>query len=310
MSHIAAVFPGQGSQRPGMGRDFFESIPESRRVYEEASDVLGLDIAGMCFDENERLDLTEFTQPCILTTEIAMLRGLWTMYGFSPGLFGGHSLGEFTALVAAGVIPLAEALRVVHVRGRLMQDAAPVGLGGMSAVIAEGIDPLRVRSALNGLPIDLANVNSMNQIVVSGDAGAMPEAQKRFSAWFGGEAFRFVPLNVSAPFHSRFMGPIEEPFEETLQSLGNIEAEKAVRVTSNFTGGFHSDSAGELRERLVLQLSNTVNWKDNMIRLVSSAKTVYEIGPSRPLKEFFRTIGIDCRSITTLSAARRLFEAA
>jgi [acyl-carrier-protein] S-malonyltransferase/trans-AT polyketide synthase/acyltransferase/oxidoreductase domain-containing protein len=293
-----------------MGKDFHDNIRESRDVYEEASEVLGMDIAGMCFDENERLDLTEFTQPCILTTEIAMLRGLWAMYGFSPGLFGGHSLGEFTALVAAGVIPLAEALRIVHVRGRLMQEAAPVGVGGMSAVIAEGIDPLQVRSALGGLPIDLANVNSLNQIVISGEAGAMPEAQKRFSAWFGDEPFRFVPLNVSAPFHSRFMGPIEEPFEETLQSAGGLDAEKAVKVTSNFTGGFHSGDDGELKERLVAQLSNTVNWKDNMIRLASSAQAIYEIGPGRPLKEFFRTIGVDCRSITTFPSARRLFAAA
>ena len=111
---IAVVFPGQGSQRPGMGKDFYEQMPVCRQTFEEAGNALGWDVAAMCFGEDERLHLTEFTQPCIVTTEICMLRGLAERYGFAPDYFGGHSLGEFTALVAAGVLPLADTVKIVQ----------------------------------------------------------------------------------------------------------------------------------------------------------------------------------------------------
>ncbi|MHB8770741.1 MAG: ACP S-malonyltransferase, partial [Syntrophales bacterium] len=130
----AAVFPGQGSQRPGMGKDFFDAMPESRHAFEEAADALGWDVGAVCFTEDDaRLNLTEYTQPCLVATEIAMLRGLAGRYGFSPRLFGGHSLGEFTALVAAGALPFAACLNIVQARGRLMQSAVPVGVGGGGA---------------------------------------------------------------------------------------------------------------------------------------------------------------------------------
>jgi [acyl-carrier-protein] S-malonyltransferase/trans-AT polyketide synthase/acyltransferase/oxidoreductase domain-containing protein len=174
---IAVVFPGQGAQRPGMGKDFYDNVPVSREIYNEASQAAGWDIAAMCFGDDERLDLTEFTQPCILTTEISIFRGLETLLGFSPTLFGGHSLGEFTALVAAGALPLSEAVRIVRIRGRLMQEAVPVGRGAMAAVISDNVDTEVVRQALKNLPIDIANINSANQIVISGDARAMPEAE-------------------------------------------------------------------------------------------------------------------------------------
>src|SRR5664280_437868 len=137
---IAVVFPGQGSQRPGMGKDFYDQISVSRETYQEASDALGWDVAAMCFGEDERINLTQYTQPCILTTEIAMYRGLVERYGFAPQYFGGHSLGEFTAFEAAGVMPLAQLLKIVHTRGKLMQQAVPVGVGGMAAIISEGLD--------------------------------------------------------------------------------------------------------------------------------------------------------------------------
>ena len=129
---VAAAFPGQGSQRPGMGKDYYDEIAVSRQTFEEASDALGWDVAALCFREDERLNLTEFTQPCLLTTEMAALRGLHFRYGFAPRIFGGHSLGEFTALAAAGVLSLADVVKIVHIRGQLMQQAVPVGLGGMA----------------------------------------------------------------------------------------------------------------------------------------------------------------------------------
>jgi len=306
---IAVVFPGQGSQRPGMGKDFYDEIAVCRRTYEEAADALGWDVAAMCFGEDERLNLTEFTQPCIVTTEIAMLRGLQQRYGFCPSFFGGHSLGEFSALVAAGVFQLPETVKIVQARGRLMQEAVPVGVGGMAAVISEAIDINKLRQLIFDLPVDVANINSANQVVISGRLSALPEAEKRLTeAMAGGKPFRFVQLNVSAPFHSRFMQPIEDLFSKVLfEKATTVQVEHAPHVTSNYTGGFHEASAVQIRENLVRQLSNTVKWCDNMRALADKASSIFEVGPGRPLRDFFKTIGISCTSITGLSAAQKAF---
>lgn len=308
--YVAVVFPGQGAQRPGMGKDFYEHLQVCRETYEEASDALGWDVAEMCFGEDERLDQTEFTQPCILTTEIAMFRGLGALYDLSPRLYGGHSLGEYTALVAAGVMPLGDAVQVVHTRGRLMQEAVPVGMGGMAAVIADDLDAEALEGALSDLPVDIANVNSSRQIVISGHARALPDAAVRITDVIDDDAdLRFVPLNVSAPFHSRFMRPIEREFSSLLQTLGDdLDARKAVAVTSNYTGKFHTRYRADLLCYLTYQLGSMVRWRDNMDAIAAEADTVYEIGPGRPLRDFFKTIDVNCLSVTTLSSAMRIFE--
>ncbi|MGZ3647744.1 MAG: ACP S-malonyltransferase [Syntrophales bacterium] len=307
---IAVVFPGQGAQRAGMGKDFHDNVPVSREVYDEASQAAVWDIAAMCFGDDERLNMTEFTQPSILTTEIAMFRGLEMLFGFSPTLFGGHSLGEFTALVAAGALPLSEAVRLVQIRGRLMQDAVPVGRGAMAAVISDDVDIEVVSLLLKDLPIDIANINSANQIVISGEARAMPKAEARLEeALAKDRAFRFIPLNVSAPFHSRCMSTIVEPFEEILRAIGKgIVQDKSMTVTSNFRGVFHSGLYEDLIYNLVSQLNHSVLWVDNMKALASQADTIYEVGPGRPLRDFFKTINIACTSITTLAAAENKFK--
>ena len=307
--NIAVVFPGQGSQRPGMGKDFYEQIPVCRETYEEAADALGWDVSAMCFGEDERLNLTEYTQPCIVTTEIAMLRGLSKRYGFASEYFGGHSLGEFTALVAAGVMPLAETLKIVQTRGKLMQDAVPLGVGGMAAIISEDIDIDALKKLMKDLPADVANINSANQVVVSGELSALPEIEKRLAQTLPSEKpFRFIHLNVSAPFHSRLMKSIENRFADTLEKFGkNLNPQNASKVTSNFTGSFHSDDISGIREKLVNQISNTVQWRGNMQSLAAKAAEIYEIGPARPLREFFKTIGVTCQSITGLDAAEKSF---
>ena len=307
--NIAVVFPGQGSQRAGMGKDFSEQIPVCRATFEEAADALGWDVSAMCFGEDERLNLTEFTQPCIVTTEISMLRGMAERYGFSPDYFGGHSLGEFTALVAAGVMPLAETLKIVQTRGKLMQEAVPVGVGGMAAVISEDIDLEMLMKIMDGLAAGVANINSANQVVISGEVAAIDEAEKRLTQNFPAEkTFRFIRLNVSAPFHSRLMKTIENRFADTLEKFGiNLNAQNASKVTSNFTGGFHANDVSEVKKNLVNQISNTVNWRKNMQTLAAQAEAIYEVGPGRPLRDFFRTIGVTFQSITGLNAAEKIF---
>lgn len=307
---IAIVFPGQGSQRPGMGKDFAESLSVCRETYEEASDALGWDVAKVCFGEDDRLNLTEYTQPCLLTTEIAMFRGFVYLYGIQPLYFGGHSLGEITALVAAGVITLGDGVRIVEKRGSLMQQAAPKGVGGMAAVIGERINVHEITRAIEDLPVDVANVNSPRQIVISGLAEALPVAAKKIADISSDPSgFRFVSLNVSAPFHSRFMKPVEGVFQEILRSIArSMNAAPSKNVTSNFRGDFHRGEDEAIIYALTRQIGSPVRWVENMEALASRADVIYEIGPSRPLREFFKAMGVDCVSITTLSSAARVFK--
>jgi [acyl-carrier-protein] S-malonyltransferase/trans-AT polyketide synthase/acyltransferase/oxidoreductase domain-containing protein len=309
-SKLALAFPGQGSQKTGMGKDFYESGAAGKSAYDEASDALGFDVAEFCFEEDDRLNLTEYAQPCILATEIAMLRVVDDLYGLRPDRFGGHSLGEYTALVAAGVLPFADALRVVRERGRLMQKATPVGMGGMAAVIAETLDRDEVAALLSDLPVDIANLNSRSQMVISGEKKGLFEAEARLSEHLVARGpFRFVPLTVSAPFHSRFMEAIKAPFRQVLKEIEpKIRPENAPAVTSNFTGGFHEGDTGRIIDRLVSQLSGTVRWIDNMHALAEGPVSVVEMGPGRPLRDFFKSIGVSCTSVTTFAAAGRTFQ--
>jgi [acyl-carrier-protein] S-malonyltransferase/trans-AT polyketide synthase/acyltransferase/oxidoreductase domain-containing protein len=306
---VAVVFPGQGTQRHGMGKDFFEAVDISRRTFEEASDALGWDVADLCFGNDEKIHLTEYAQPCILATEIAMFRGIQSLYEFSPRYFGGHSLGEYTALVAANAMPFADALNTVHTRGQLMQQANPPGVGAMAAVIGQNLDADLIKNSIQGLPVDVANINSADQVVISGQSDAMETVEKRLQAATGNDAsFRFVPLNVSAPFHSRFMTGIKETFRDVLHKVSErINPEKASLVTSNFTGGFHGGNRLGIIEGLVAQISNSVRWRENMQVLADKATIIYEIGPNRPLRNFFTSMGVTCQSVTSLSAAARIF---
>lgn len=304
----AVVFPGQGSQRPGMAADFCERFAVARDAFTEASEALSLDLAALCFAEADpRLDLTEFTQPAILTAEIAMFRALTHELGLSPAWFGGHSLGEYAALCAAGVVPLGVAVRLVRRRGALMQSAVPVGDGAMAAIIAQGIAERDLVRELGDLGVDVANRNSSNQVVLSGPAAALHAACARLDGLLDGQGHEIVHLNVSAPFHSRMMRGIEAEFRAVLESAADrFDPSRSTAVTSNLTGRFHDGTRASLIDGLTRQVSGTVDWIGNMRALVEVADPIFEIGPNRPLRSFFKaTVGRDVSSILSVKTAEK-----
>ena len=302
----AIVFPGQGSQKPGMARDFHTRYAASREVFEEASEAVGMDLAALCFGEDSRLDQTEFTQPALLTTEVAMFRALERDHGLKPTCFGGHSLGEYTALCASGVISLGVAVKLVRTRGALMQHAVPIGTGAMAAVIADGIADRDLSQALGDLEVDVANRNSPNQLVLSGSAPAVERACVRLAELLSGLEHQLVPLNVSAPFHSRMMRSIEPAFRAELEAVGSkFDLAHASKVTSNLTGAFHQPQLAALIDALTRQISGTVDWISNMRVLADAASQIYEVGPNRPLRGFFKTLGRDVTAILTVKAVEK-----
>ncbi len=288
-----------------MGRDFHDAFEIARRAFEEASDGAAFDIVALCFGEDERLGLTEYAQPAIVATEIAMSRVLVEELGVRADFYGGHSLGEYAALVAAGVLSLGAAAGAVRERGRLMQEAVPVGAGRMVAVIRENLDLAAIASACDGLEVDLANDNSAAQVVLSGAVADVETVEARIVETLGEPAARIVGLDVSAPFHSRLMRPIEDTFADVLSTVDVIRTDAAGTVTSNYTGDFHEQDAGRVRHNLVKQICSTVRWRDNMQALAGRCARVIEVGPGRPLRGFFKTIGVTVESITSLRAAEK-----
>lgn len=303
-SDTALVFPGQGSQRAGMARDFHDTFAVARQAFEESSAACGVDLAAICFQDDARLDLTEFTQPCILTAEIAMVRVLREL-GVRAQWYAGHSLGEYTALVAAGVLGLGQAARLVRRRGALMQQAVAPGAGAMLAVIARGLDLGELRARLEGLDVDAANHNSSSQIVVSGSAAGVEQAREKLA----GKGRRLIPLNVSAPFHSRFMREVEPVFAAEL-AAASIDPTPAPHAASNFTGEFHRADGSAIRDALVRQISGTVRWVDNMRAICERAARVIEVGPGKPLSGFFKDLGVAVEAVTDLDGARQAAGAA
>lgn len=295
------VFPGQGSQKPGMGQDFFEKYKLAQEVFEEASEAIQLDLKELCFTENEKLNLTEFTQPAILTTEIAMLRVLESEFGIKGEYFAGHSLGEYTALVAANVLDLQSAVKIVRKRGALMQSAVPEGVGAMAACIATNIIETNIKDLVTECGAELANLNSKNQVVISGRKEKVEEAAKKVKETI--PEVDVVFLNVSAPFHSSLMKPIEKEFHEYLSSF-TFKTENCTRVLSNFTGEFHKPES--LLTHLTSQISGSVKWIENMTVLISKNLPIIEIGPNKPLAKFFQTLGAEIVSIINLRGLKNL----
>ncbi len=267
---LAVVFPGQGTQHPGMGRDFFNTFSAAKTVFEDASDSLSLDVKALCFEDNPRLDLTEYTQPALVTVEIAIYRALRAEFGFNPAWFAGHSLGEYTALCAAGVLSLSECVRIVRARGRLMQATMAPGEGAMLAVLGEGALEHLTPKLVQSWKVDLANLNAPDQIVVSGLSSEIARVPARLRARYPEFSLETVQLNVSTPFHSRYMRPVEAALRQRLLGCGSLNAASAPWVASNCSGSFHTADRNAIAESLALQASHPVHWIENMRALASN----------------------------------------
>jgi len=284
MSKLAFIFPGQGSQHPGMGRDLADNFSISKHVFDEADAALGFSLSNLCFNgPEEDLQLTANTQPAILTASVAAFRAL-SEKGLKPDFVAGHSLGEYSALVAAGTLGLTDAVKLVRRRGELMQEAVPVGVGAMAAIL--GIDADKVSEACaaasqsvgQGQSCAPANFNSPSQIVIAGHKEAVERATEECKAR---GAKRAMMLKVSAPFHSSLMMPAQEQMIEPLNAttFNNLN----VPIVNNVDAAVVTSGATS-REALIRQISAPVRWTDSVTKLLAEGvETFVEVGPGKVL---------------------------
>ena len=287
MKQTAFIFPGQGSQSVGMGKELSENFRAAREVFEEADDALRFSISTLCFQgPDDALKLTENTQPAILTTSIAALRVLETEKGVRSILAAGHSLGEYSALVASGALDFADAVRTVRLRGRFMQEAVPVGEGAMAAVLGmerEQVEKLCQEEA-SGEVLSPANFNCPGQIVISGHAKAVDRAIERIKK----EGKKAVLLPVSAPFHSPLMEPAGVRLEEELEEISIHDL--SVPVVTNVEAEPNT-SKDRVKRLLVAQVSSPVRWEESMRRMAEKGiERMIEIGPGKVLSGLMKRI--------------------
>jgi len=289
---IAFIFPGQGSQRVGMGQAFAAAEPIVRDTFAEADAALGVPLSRLCFDGPEsELTLTENTQPAILTVSVAIARVLEAR-GWRPDFYAGHSLGEYSAHVAAGTFGFADAVRTVRNRGRYMQEAVPVGAGAMAAIL--GLDGDAVAAACaeaaDGEVVSPANLNAPGQVVIAGTRAAVERAGAAAKAR---GAKRVIPLAVSAPFHCALMKPAEDRLAPELRAL-TVQAPRRP-VVANIDAQPKGDGAAAV-EALVRQVSGAVQWESVVRRLASEGvRTYVEVGPGTVLAGLVRKIDRDAR---------------
>lgn len=292
---LAYIFPGQGSQYPGMGKNLVDNFSAARLVFEEADDSLGLSISRLCFwGPDEALQLTENTQPAILAVSIAALRVMQNEGFPPPGYVAGHSLGEYSALVAAGSISFADAVRRVRARGRYMQEAVPLGVGAMSAVLGSTLDEIEriCKEASHNQVCAPANINSANQVVIAGHTEAVGRAEEMLKAV---GVRRVVRLNVSAPFHCALMKPAQESLEQDLAQLpfNDLTTPLVTNVDAKDT-----TSGATMRDSLVRQVSSPVRWLESIqLMRANGCDTFVEVGPGKILSGLMRQIDREVKTL-------------
>lgn len=290
MSKIAFVFPGQGAQYTGMAKDFYEKFPVSREVFEKASKISGLDIKTLCFEENENLNITEYTQIAMLTAEIAILRAVEEA-GIHSQVNAGLSLGEYGALAASEVMREEDAFAIVRKRGILMQEAYPTG-GAMSAVL--GTDAELIEKICEETPgiVSIANYNCPGQIVITGEETAVLTAGEALKA---AGARRVIPLKVSGPFHCELL---KEAGKKLGEELEKIEIQTfAIPYVTNVTAQYVTEP-DQVRDLLVKQVSSSVRWQQCVEQMINDGvDTFIEIGPGKTLTGFLKKINRNVKAL-------------
>ena len=297
----AFIFPGQGAQKIGMGKDFYETFEVSKAVYDQASSWLGMDVCELCFEENDRLDITRYTQVGLLTTELAILKAVEEK-GIRPVVTAGLSLGEYAAITAAGKISLEDALRVIDKRGLYMQEAVPVG-GAMSAVIGLDMEVIRkVCEETEGI-VEVANDNCPGQTVISGEAEAVAAAGEALKA---AGARMVTPLKVSGPFHSSMLKGAGDRLKPELEKVQWVNSD--IPYVSNTTAELVEDK-DKILPLLVRQVSESVRWQEDVkVMTDMGVDTFIEIGSGKTLAGFMKRIDrkIKCINIETVKDMEKL----
>lgn len=284
MGKIAFVFPGQGAQKVGMGKEFYENSPIAKEIFDKASEAVGLDLKALCFEENEDINITEFTQVALLTTSVAIMEVLRDK-GIHPDVAAGLSLGEYCALVAADSMNYIDAAKAVRKRGIFMQEEVPTGVGGMAAVM--GLDAAQIEEAIRGIDeVQVANYNCPGQIVISGKKEAVEEGAEKCKE---AGAKRTVMLNVSGPFHSDLLKGAGTKLQAVLDEIEIKKPE--IPYVANATAEYVTEQA-DILPLLVKQVSTSVRWQQSVERMVADGvDTFIELGPGRTLAGFNKKIG-------------------
>lgn len=291
MGKTAVIFPGQGAQYVGMAKDFYDSFEDSKKVFDEADDVLDIELKKICFEENDDINKTEYTQPAMVAAEVAIYEHLKNA-GLKADVFAGLSLGEYSALVAAGAMTLADGIKTVRRRGILMQNEVPLGMGGMAAVIAMDADKIAEICENTSGKVQIANYNCPGQIVISGEAEAVKAAS---AALAEAGAKRVIPLNVSGPFHSQMLVPAGEKLYDFLQGVD--VAEGFAPYYCNADAEEITDAA-KVKELLKRQVYSSVRWQQTIENMIADGvDTFIEVGPGKTLTGFMKKINREVKSI-------------